>query len=47
MLWPLVIYFFDTRSLRVVLFIILLGAPLTRFLIGEYPLRRGACSSYR
>jgi len=41
LLWPLVIYFFDTRSLRVVLFIIVLGAPLTRFLIGEYLIAEG------
>lgn len=41
LLWPLVIYFLNTRSLQIVLLAIMVGAPVTRYLIGEYLIAEG------
>lgn len=41
LLWPLVIYFFNAKSLRVVLIAIMIGAPITRYLVGEYLIAEG------
>lgn len=41
LLWPLVIYFFNLRALRVILIVILMGAPITRYFMGEYLIAEG------